>query len=126
MPKHEESLLQSHFCNWLSAMGYLYNASLAGVNLGPRVGKLRKAMGSRRGFPDVFIYMPRGKFYGLAIEIKVKGGDIKDEYQLAWQKALNEQGYCAVIAPNNLNFSDAFNWLRDLVERYMRGECLLT
>ena len=42
--------------------------------------KRLKATGYKRGFPDVFVYEPRGAFHGLAIELKKdKGGRVSHE-----------------------------------------------
>ena len=37
--------------------------------------KRLKASGYKRGFPDVFVYEPRGPFHGLAIELKKEKGE---------------------------------------------------
>lgn len=56
-----------------------------------------KAMGMRAGFPDFFIYEPRGNYHGLAIELKrVKGGKVS-EAQKQCLKELSERGYKAVV-----------------------------
>ena len=116
---YKESLLQANFCHWLDGKGLLYTASLAGVNLGPRVGAMRKRMGCKAGTPDISIFEPRSKYYGLFIELKADGGNVSDPNQLKWQQELNKRGYLSIIMPNNLDFPQAFDWLRNCVEKYL-------
>ena len=116
--KHE-TILQEHFAHWLDAKGILFTASMAGVNLHPVVARLRKIMGCKPGTPDIMIFEPRGAYHGLFIELKSTEGDVKDPKQLEWQRELTKRKYLAVMMPLGLDFADAFNWLRDLVEKYM-------
>ena len=69
-----------------------------GVNLGPRVGAIRRRMGCRPGVPDILILHPsgNGKYHGLAIELKVKGGHVSKE-QEEFHKRLSENGYVSII-----------------------------
>ena len=60
--------------------------------------KRMKATGYKRGFPDVFVYEPRGSFHGLAIELKKDSGGRVSPSQKEWQKALEMRGYMATIA----------------------------
>ena len=55
-----------------------------------------KAMGVRRGFPDLILPVPRGRFGGLFIELKQPGGSL-DADQDAWIKRLGRHGNCAVV-----------------------------
>ena len=119
--EYKESILQEHFCHWLDAKHILYNASMAGVNLGIRVAVRRKRMGAKRGFPDLFIYQPAGAWHGLALELKAGKGATSPE-QHDWQEALEKQGYKALIMPGNLNLPEALKWLQDEVERYLLTE----
>ncbi len=119
---NEESFLQQQFCHWLDSKHILYNASLAGVNLGGRVGRIRKIMGAKRGYPDIEILEPNKKHHSLFIELKSSTGNTKDPYQLAWQEELNKRRYLALIMPKGLEFSNAFNWLRNTVEQYINNK----
>ena len=60
--------------------------------------KRMKATGYKRGFPDVFVYEPRGAFHGLAIELKKDQGGRVSESQKEWLKSLEIRGYKAVVA----------------------------
>lgn len=69
------------------------NGSLNGVRLtiGQAV-KMKKA-GMKKGYPDLFLSVKRGKYSGLFIELKrIKGGRIEPE-QREWREFLLSQGY---------------------------------
>ena len=70
--------------------------------------KRMKATGYKRGFPDVFVYEPRGTFHGLAIELKKEKGGRVSESQKEWVEALEMRGYKAAIAKG---FDEAVNVL---------------
>lgn len=63
-----------------------------------------KAAGYRAGFPDLFIYEPRGEFHGLAIEMKRDKKSRVSESQKEWIEALNERGFRGVVC---YGFDDA-------------------
>lgn len=61
-----------------------------------------KKQGVRAGFPDLFLFVPVGKYAGLAIEMKkpiVKGQSKPSvsESQQKWISRLTETGYLAVV-----------------------------
>lgn len=77
-------------------------------------GKL-KAEGTSRGFPDYVLPWRSGKYIGLALELKAKGGRVEPE-QKAWHEHLANQGW-AVAVP----FGAEAAW--DAIKCYlMRGE----
>ena len=53
--------------------------------------------GSRKGFPDLFFYEPRGEHHVLAIELKREKGRATPGQKL-WKEELQRRGYKAVIA----------------------------
>tara|TARA_R100001594_G_scaffold7766_2_gene20735 strand:- start:263 stop:535 length:273 start_codon:yes stop_codon:yes gene_type:complete len=55
-----------------------------------------KKSGYKKGFPDLFLYEPRGEYHGLAIELKT-GYNKASKPQLHWQRELNKRGYKAEI-----------------------------
>ena len=62
------------------------------------VAKKLKAEGSRKGVPDLFLPIPRGKYHGMFIEMKrAAGGRISVE-QKDWIEFLEEQGYYTIVA----------------------------
>jgi len=74
-------------------------------------GKLR-AEGMKAGVPDLCLPVAAGKYHGLFIELKAKGGRPTDE-QKTWLRALAAQGYCACIC---VGWEEAKN----TIERYLR------
>jgi hypothetical protein len=61
----------------------------------PAVAAQLKAEGVRAGVPDVFLAVARGRFHGLAIEMKVKPNRTT-EAQDEWIARLRYAGYMAV------------------------------
>lgn len=55
-----------------------------------------KAMGVKKGVPDLCLPVTRGGFYGLYIEMKTPSGRASDA-QRWWVTRLTEQGYRAVV-----------------------------
>lgn len=115
-----EAFLQEQFTHWLDTKNLLFTASMAGVNLHPAVAIMRKKIGCKKGTPDIAIYEPRKQYHGLFIELKAGKNKATPE-QLAWQEELNKRGYLALVVPQGLEFNEAFNWLRDTVENYLKG-----
>jgi hypothetical protein len=56
-----------------------------------------KRTGYVKGFPDLFIYEPRGEFHGLAIEMKKEKGGVASPEQKRWQDDLRNRNYCSYI-----------------------------
>jgi hypothetical protein len=56
-----------------------------------------KRTGYVKGFPDLFIYEPRGAFYGLAIEMKKEKGGAASPEQKRWLEQLRNRGYASYI-----------------------------
>jgi hypothetical protein len=79
----------------------LYCASAGGMRTSYLQAIKMKRTGYVKGFPDLFIYEPRGEFHGLAIEMKkLKGGTASPE-QKRWQDDLRNRGYCSYICKGN-------------------------
>ncbi len=87
-----------------------YCASLGGIRTSMTQAVMAKRTGYVKGFPDLFIYEPRKKFHGLALEIKtIKGRATKEQKE--WIEALNERGYKAEIVkglPDILDLIDSY------------------
>lgn len=66
-----------------------------------------KAMGTQAGFPDLFLFIPKGRYHGLFIELKTPKGKAVDgkirqagkvsDNQQAMLDRLNAVGYKAVV-----------------------------
>jgi len=71
----------------------LLNASLMGVHLSFKIlNKYRKA-GVKKGYPDIFLPVPKGIFHGLFIELKKVGGSAPTKEQTEWLNELVGWGY---------------------------------
>jgi hypothetical protein len=79
----------------------------------PRQGRWMKAEGLRRGVPDVWLPVPRGKHPGLVIEHKVGDNDMTDE-QAEWAVGLEQLGWRVVV-------SRSFEDSRLAIVNYLEG-----
>lgn len=72
-----ESQLQIAVVAWFGYQYSEYQKSLVKIpNEGKRSwakGKQMKNEGLRKGFPDMFLFVPRGGYHGMAIEFKAPG-----------------------------------------------------
>jgi hypothetical protein len=75
----------------------LYCASAGGMRTSYLQAVKMKRTGYVKGFPDLFIYEPRGAFYGLAIEMKKEKGGTASPEQKRWQEQLRNRGYASYI-----------------------------
>jgi hypothetical protein len=76
----------------------------------PEGARLKK-MGTQKGFPDLFLYMPRGGYCGLFIEMKVRGGSVATE-QRSTHKRMVAIGYMAEVCYGSIETID-------LIKKYM-------
>ena len=92
-----EYQLQKSVCKYLDLKGVLYCGSMGGqyqAHFSQRI-KAKKS-GYKKGFPDLFLYEPKGGYCGLAIELKV-GYNKATAEQLGWLKRLTDNGYLACV-----------------------------
>ena len=98
----------------------------AGMYLSPYMANKHRAQNPIKGYPDLFIALPKGGFAGLFIEIKTekanpfkKDGSLKSnehtERQAEVLKALNEVGYAAL-------FSSGVDETIKVIESYINQE----
>ena len=93
----KEYKLQKAVCKYLDLQNILYCGSMGGQYQIFKSQRMKaKATGYKRGFPDLMIYEPRGKYHGLAIELKV-GYNKATKEQLWWKEELNKRGYVAEV-----------------------------
>jgi hypothetical protein len=109
----KEYQLQKAVIKWINLKypKLLYCASAGGVRTSFSQAKRMKATGYVRGFPDLFIYEPKGNFHGLAIEIKTLKGRVS-KFQLDWINKLHEKGYLSSVGRG-------FNQVTEIIEHYM-------
>lgn len=78
------------------------------------------AMGMQKGFPDIFIAVPRGAYHGLFVEMKTPKGKVSPE-QKEMLSLLASQGYLAVIARGTASFIKVVNEYMNLQEGQTYG-----
>lgn len=85
-----------------------------------RRGQRGKALGIRRGVPDLFLPIPAGGYHGLWIEMKRTGGRMSDvrREQRVWIDNLRRMGYRAEVC---FGAKDAIGVLTEY-EEGMKGE----
>ena len=72
-----------------------------------------KETGYKKGFPDLFIYEPRGDHHDLAIELKKDSGGRVSPSQKEWQQALEMRGYKATVAKGYAEAVRVLEWYLD-------------
>ena len=98
----KEYQLQKAVCKYLDLQGILFCGSMGGqyqVHMSQRIKA--KNSGYKKGFPDLFLYEPRGNYHGLAIELKI-GYNKPTVEQLTWLNKLTKRGYLA-MSSNSLD-----------------------
>lgn len=79
------------------------SGSGVGVNLHVVAATMLKLMGVAKGYPDIFIPLPKHPYHGFFIEMKSETGRLKPE-QIEWLKYLKSQSFYAEVAHS---FEDA-------------------
>jgi hypothetical protein len=63
-------------------------------------GQMRRGQalepGIQKGYPDLFLAVPRGPHHGLFVELKVPGGRVRSE-QMHWLERLAAHGYVCTV-----------------------------
>ena len=109
----KEYQLQKAVCQYLDLKNVLYCGSMGGQYQKYYSQRNKaKATGYKRGFPDLFIYEPRGSYHGLAIELKV-GYNKPTVEQLTWLNKLTERGYLAMT-------SKGLDQTIEIIETYLK------
>ena len=114
----KESDFQKSAARYLDFLGVLWNHCPNGGmrdsnrQKAQKIGSKLKAEGVKKGFPDVAIYEPRGKFLGLFIELKTATGRLSTE-QRVWIDRLSARGY-------KVYKTDSLDEFIDLVDNYLK------
>lgn len=111
--KRTEADLQEAVCRYIRHQypDVFFNGSAGGVRTSLSQGKLMKRTGYQKGFPDLFLYEPRGEWHGLAIELKMEKGRATKEQEQVLQE-LRARGYAADVAKG-------FDEAKALIDKYM-------
>lgn len=117
MKKHEDSIQRAvmTWARWQTLAPIGINGKLShfihhSPNGGYRSkseGRNFKLMGTKAGFPDLFLFIPKGGYHGLFVELKTPKGKTKNgktrqagqvsDLQQTMINRLNTQGYKAVV-----------------------------
>lgn len=93
---HEESQIQRACVKWFGLQHRSLDGLLFAVPNGGRRGRVEaaimKAEGVYPGVADLLLLVPRGKWHGLAIEMKTQKGK-QSVSQVVWQNKVMSQGY---------------------------------
>lgn len=122
----KEAVIHQQIVNYLKARfpEIIFRTDFAaGMKLTMYQAKKHKAMQSGRGFPDLFIAQPAGKYFGLFLEIKRDRKSVfKKDGTLISNQRIHEQakilaelcdkGYCALFA---CGFIEA----RNIIDAYL-------
>lgn len=71
--------------------------------------------GMKRGVPDNFLPVPRGRYHGLWIELKRTKNSSTTKEQKQWIEDLNAQGYIAVVCKG-------WEAASKVIEEYLEGK----
>jgi hypothetical protein len=88
---------------WAASYAYidkrvnLLNGSLNGVKLSIGQAVKAKRTGMKKGYPDIFLPVARGGYYGLYIELKREFSGSTTREQKEWLADLAAEGYLAVV-----------------------------
>lgn len=74
----------------------MYHIPNGGARSKPEAARF-KAMGVKKGVPDICLPVARGIFHGLYIELKRQRGGRESNEQKQWIEALRGQGYAAAV-----------------------------
>lgn len=124
-----EAELRRMLARWLQYQypNVIYRFDLA-ADLKLTMGQARKhkELHPHRGYPDLFIAEPRGKYCGMYVELKADGnspykrnGELKKSEHLTEQEAmlnkLNSRGYAA-------EFACGFDEAKKIIDEYLWQE----
>lgn len=75
-----------------------------------REGAKFKAMGVKRGYPDLSLLLPCRQYHGLLIELKKVSGGVVSKEQQDWLDHLNGLGYYATICKGWIEAVSCLQW----------------
>lgn len=106
---------QQHQIAWVLWFSLQYPTLAPLLHHSPNGGKRNareaarfKAMGTRAGFPDLFLAVPSNVYHGLFVELKTDKGRLTDN-QKAYGELLSGQGYRVEVVRSFDEFKTIIN-----------------
>lgn len=110
--RHIEEQHQIAYVRWFGLqypeLSPLLHHSPNGGKRNAREAARFKAMGTRAGFPDLFLAVPSNGSHGLFIELKSDKGRLTDNQQ-AYLTILQRQGYAVAVVRTLEDFMKTIN-----------------
>ena len=117
----EEQMLLIQWADWnlgkWPELALLFHIPNGGRRSAAEAGRFR-AMGVKKGVPDLFLPVARGGFHGLFIEMKRRRGGSLSPEQGDWLEALRGEGYRALRC-------DGWEQARDALVEYLEMEATI-
>jgi hypothetical protein len=121
-----EKTLHKAVCDYIRLQypSVMFNSDLSGsmkLTIGQAVQI--KALRSNRGYPDIVIYEPRGKYHGLFIELKDEGTKLTKKDNLPATPHIQEQAECILKLVERGYFADfacGFDMAKNIIDRYLK------
>lgn len=96
VPKEKEE--QIKVVVWMDKRNLVYFGVMNQRRCGQAEMLSLKRQGLKPGVQDLIIPMARGKYHGMAVEMKRIVGGVMRENQRYWRDALTKQGWYAIVA----------------------------
>lgn len=93
---YREDDFQMAVCNYLDSISVLWCHVANERKTSKQAGFRLKKKGVKSGVPDCIIFEPRGDYFGLMIELKIKPNK-PTESQMKWLTELNIRGYYTCV-----------------------------
>jgi len=121
-----EKTLHRSVCDYLKYQykNVIFNSDLSGatkLTIGQAVAM--KNLRSNRGWPDLFIAEPRGRYHALFIELKTEGTKLYNKLGLPATPHIGEQLDCLVdlrIRGYKAEFARGFDEAKILIDEYLK------
>jgi hypothetical protein len=119
----KEYELQLAVCKYIRYQypNILFRSDLGGIKLTKGLAIKSKRIQHSKGFPDLFLYYPSGKYNGLAIELKVKDIFKKDGTLRKSEHLEQQQKVLDILNANNYyaTFAVGFNEAKTVIDNYV-------
>ena len=101
----------------------MFNTDLSGIRLTPGLAAKVSRLRSHKGFPDIMIMEPRGKYYGLFLELKKEGTKLfnrQNQYKTDHLKQQAEVHFELISRGYVADFAIGFDHAKRIIDWYMK------